>query len=246
MPEQRLRRNEQIRAYRIRLIDADGKQAGVVSVREGIEAAREVGLDLIEVAPEADPPVCRIMDWGRYRFEQKQREKEQRKKQKTGEVKALRLRPTTDDHDFQVTRRKAEAFLREGHKVRVEVRFRGREITHRELGQEILLKLAAAVGEVGEIEQQPSMDGRKMFLVIAPRPEVLKAAMAALKAKQAAEAAGQAPTAPSAAAGPTIVSTPAGEQLAAVAAALADEDEDEDEDEDDDLDDEDEDDAEDE
>lgn len=179
----------------MRLVDENGKQAGVVALRDAIEAARDVGLDLIEVAPDADPPVCRIMDWGRYRFEQKQREREQRKKQRTAEVKALRLRPSTDEHDFGVTRRKAEAFITDGHKVRVEVRFRGREITHRELGQEILLKLAGAVGEVADIEQQPSMDGRKMYLMLAPKPAVLRAAQAAEKAREerraAAEAAGE-------------------------------------------------------
>lgn len=161
------------------MIGEDGKQRGVVTVREAIDAADEVGLDLIEVSPEADPPVCRIMDWGRYRYEQKQRERDQRRKQRSLEVKGLRLRPSTDDHDFMVTRRKAEQFLRQGHKVRVEVRFRGREITHRELGTGILIRLAEAVEEVGEIETQPSMEGRKMFLIVAPRPEAIGTRMSA-------------------------------------------------------------------
>lgn len=146
---------------------------GVVWLREALDAADDAGLDLIEVAPDADPPVVRIMDWGRFRFEQKQREREQRKKQKNVEVKGLRLRPSTDEHDFNVTRRRADRFLREGHKVRVEVRFRGREITHRELGQEMLYKLAEAVEEVGEVEQRASMEGRKMFLMLAPLPEAI-------------------------------------------------------------------------
>lgn len=160
----------------MRLIGQDGEQLGIVWLREAIEAAEEVGQDLIEVAPESKPPVCRIMDWGRYRYEQKQREREQRRKQRTGEVKSLRLRPSTDDHDFGVTKRKAEAFLREGHKVRVEVRFRGREITHRELGQQILMKLAEEVSELAELEQSAAMEGRKMFIMVAPLAEVVKAA----------------------------------------------------------------------
>lgn len=176
-PEKRPRRNHEIRVPRIRLIAEDGRQLGIVTVREALDAADEAGLDLIEVAPDADPPVCRIMDWGRYRYEQKQRERDQRRKQKQVEVKGLRLRPSTDDHDFGVTRRRAERFLRQGHKVRVEVRFRGREITHRELGQDILLRLADEVGEISEIEVQPSMEGRKMFLIIAPLPEAIGTAM---------------------------------------------------------------------
>ncbi len=146
---------------------------GILWLREALEAAEESGMDLIEVAPNADPPVCRIMDWGKFRYEAKQRERDQRRKQKNIEVKGLRLRPSTDEHDFMVTRNKAERFLREGHKVRVEVRFRGREITHRDLGQDILLRLAEAVSEVSEIETRPSMEGRKMFLVLAPNPDTI-------------------------------------------------------------------------
>jgi translation initiation factor IF-3 len=188
MPERRLRRNEEIRVPKVRLIDENGGQVGIVWVREAIDAAREAGLDLIEVAPEANPPVCRIMDWGRYRYEQKQRERDQRRKQRSFESKSLRLRPSTGVNDFEITRRKAELFLRDGHKVRVEVRFRGREITHQELGRDILERLAAAVGNVGEIEQRPSMEGRKMFLLIAPTADTMKAVQAR---KDAAEARGE-------------------------------------------------------
>lgn len=177
-PEKRPRRNQEIRASKVRLIDEVGNQMGIVWLREALEAADEAGLDLIEVAPNADPPVCRIMDWGKFRYEAKQRERDQRRKQKNIEVKGLRLRPSTDEHDFMVTRRKAERFLREGHKVRVEVRFRGREITHRDLGQDILLRLAEEVSEISEVETRPSMEGRKMFLVIAPNPEAIGTAMA--------------------------------------------------------------------
>lgn len=157
----------------MRLIDEHGQQAGIVPIREAIDAAREAGLDLLEVAPDSDPPVCRIMDWGKYRFEQKQRERDQRRKQRSTEVKGLRLRPTTDEGDFNVVRRKADTFLNEGHKVRVEVRFRGREITHQELGEQILMRLAETLGEVAVVEQRPSMEGRRMYLLLAPRPEVL-------------------------------------------------------------------------
>lgn len=186
-PERRPRRNHEIRVPKVRLIGEEGQQIGIVWLREAIDAAEEAGLDLIEVAPDADPPVCRIMDWGRFRYEQKQRERDQRRKQKGLEVKGLRLRPTTGENDFQVTRRKAEMFLREGHRVRVEVRFRGREITHRELGHAILLKLAQAVDEVGQVEQSPAMEGRKMFLVIGPRPEAIGTKMSAEDEKALAE-----------------------------------------------------------
>ncbi|MBI5832872.1 MAG: translation initiation factor IF-3 [Armatimonadetes bacterium] len=187
MPEKRLRRNEEIRVPKVRLVDENGEQVGIVWVREAIDAARDAGLDLIEVAPEASPPVCRIMDWGKYRYEQKQREREQRKKQRSTDVKQLRLRPMTGQSDFDVSRRKADLFLRDGHKVRVEVRFRGREITHQDLGYNILMRLAEAVGDVAEVEQRPSMEGRKMFVLIAPTADTLKALQ---KRKDAAEAAG--------------------------------------------------------
>lgn len=160
----------------------------MVWVREAIDAARDAGLDLIEVAPEANPPVCRIMDWGRYRYEQKQREREQRKKQRGTDVKQLRLRPMTGQADFAVTKRKAELFLRDGHKVRVEVRFRGREITHQDLGVNVLMRLAGEVSELAEVEQRPSMEGRKMFILVAPTAETLKDLQ---RRKDAAAAAGQ-------------------------------------------------------
>ncbi len=188
MPEKRLRRNEEIRVPKVRLVDENGQQVGIVWVREAIDAARDAGLDLIEVAPEANPPVCRIMDWGKYRYEQKQREREQRKKQRSTDVKQLRLRPMTGQADFDVSRRKADLFLRDGHKVRVEVRFRGREITHQDLGYNILMRLAESVNDVAEVEQRPSMEGRKMFVLIAPTAETLKALQ---KRKDAAEAAGE-------------------------------------------------------
>ncbi|HAZ64505.1 MAG TPA: translation initiation factor IF-3 [Armatimonadetes bacterium] len=175
MPEKRLRRNEEIRVPKVRLVDENGQQVGVVWVREALEAARDAGLDLLEVAPDANPPVCRIMDWGKYRYEQKQREREQRKKQRSADVKQLRLRPMTGKADFEVTRRRADAFLRDGHKVRVEVRFRGREITHQDLGRDVLLRLAEAVGEIAEIETRPSMEGRRMFVLLAPTADTLKA-----------------------------------------------------------------------
>ena len=164
---------------KVRLISDSGEQMGIVWLREALDSAFEAGLDLIEVAPDADPPVCRIMDWGRYRFEQKQRERDQRRKQRVLEVKGLRMRPTTDDHDFGVVRRKAEQFLRQGHKVRVEVRFRGREITHRDLGEGILSKLVEALSEVCELESSAALEGRRMFIIIAPQPQIVGTSMSA-------------------------------------------------------------------
>ena len=183
-----MRRNEEIRVPKVRLIGETGQQMGIVYVREALDAARDAGMDLIEVAPDANPPVCRIMDWGRYRYEQQRKEREQRRKQRSFEVKSLRLRPSTGEGDFNVTRRKADLFLRDGHKVRVEVRFRGREITHQELGHRILLRLAEALSELAEIEQHPSMEGRKLFLLLAPLAETLKALQ---QRKEAAAARGE-------------------------------------------------------
>ncbi|MCC7493579.1 MAG: translation initiation factor IF-3 [Fimbriimonadaceae bacterium] len=174
----------------MRLIGEEGNQMGVLRLRDALDAAYDAGLDLIEVAPDADPPVCRIMDWGRFRYEQKQRERDQRRKQKVGEVKGLRLRPSTGVGDFQVIRRKAESFMRDGHKVRIELRFRGREITHRELGQQMLDRLATALENIGEIEQQAVLEGKRMFMTFAPLAEIIGTAMT--EADQAALAADEA------------------------------------------------------
>jgi len=202
---------------------------GIVWLREALDSAYEAGLDLIEVAPDADPPVCRIMDWGRYRYEQKQRERDQRRKQRVLEVKGLRMRPTTDEHDFGVVRRKAEQFLRQGHKVRVEVRFRGREITHRELGEAILNQLVEALSEVCELESSAALEGRRMFIIIAPQPDIVGTRMSAEDERLAAtEQLHDEELAVDDEAG--AEDAPAGEAAEAEPAAEADEDDEDDED----------------
>lgn len=160
--------NERIRAPQVRVISEDGEQLGVMHPREALELARERGLDLVEVAPTADPPVCRILDYGKYQYEQAKREKQARKAQKQIEVKEVRLRPKTGEHDTQVRLRQARKFLESGAKVKVRVRFRGREIYHPEVATEILDEFAQSLSDVGEIEVKPNMEGRSLLMIMAP------------------------------------------------------------------------------
>jgi len=165
-----LRVNERIRAREVRLIDENGGQVGVVSFREALETARERGLDVIEVSPTANPPVCRIMDYGKYKYELGKREREAQKKQKMTEIKGIRMRPGTDEHDFQFKLRNAVRFLKDGHKVKVTVIFRSREFTHPEFARESLGRMAEVVKEenVGTVEKSASMEGRTMTMILAP------------------------------------------------------------------------------
>ncbi|MDQ0160211.1 translation initiation factor IF-3 [Alkalibacillus salilacus] len=160
--------NEGIRAKEVRLIDVNGEQLGVKSRQEALDIAENANLDLVLVAPNAKPPVARIMDYGKYRFEQQKKEKEQRKNQKTVQVKEVRLTPQIEDHDFNTKARNAQKFLKKGDKVKVSVRFRGRAITHKELGQQVLERFAEACNEYSTIETKPKMEGRNMFLMLAP------------------------------------------------------------------------------
>lgn len=160
--------NEGIRAKEVRLIDVNGEQLGVKSRQEALDIAENANLDLVLVAPTAKPPVARIMDYGKYRFEQQKKEKEQRKNQKTVQVKEVRLTPQIEEHDFNTKARNAQKFLNKGDKVKVSVRFRGRAITHKELGQQVLERFAEACNEYSTIETKPKMEGRNMFLMLAP------------------------------------------------------------------------------
>jgi translation initiation factor IF-3 len=164
--------NERIRAREVRLIDAEGKQAGVVQFRDALQMAKDAGLDLIEVAPNANPPVCRIMDFGKFKYEQAKREKEAQKKSKQSELCLIRVRPNIDDHDFIVKLKHARRFLEEGDKVRVIVVFKSREITHPEFGRALLQRFVEGVTDVAIIEKAPSMEGRQMTLMLAPKPKV--------------------------------------------------------------------------
>jgi translation initiation factor IF-3 len=169
-----LRINEGIRAREVRVVDEQGNQLGILPVREGIRIAQERGLDLVEVAPNAKPPVCRIMDYGKHRYEQSKREKAARRKQKVINVKEVRMSPKIADHDFQVKSRAAEKFLQAGDKVKVSIRFRGREIVHSDLARAKLEQLADQLKEVAVVERPPKLEGRQMISVLAPRTDVDK------------------------------------------------------------------------
>jgi len=163
--------NEGIRAREVRLIDYNGDQLGVKSRQEALEIAANRDLDLVLVAPKAKPPVCRIMDYGKYRFEQQKKEKEARKKQKVINVKEIRLSPGIEEHDFNTKLRNTRKFLEKGDKVKVSIRFRGRAITHKDLGREVLEKMAEECKDISTVEQRPKMEGRSMFLMLASEIE---------------------------------------------------------------------------
>ncbi|CAI3278875.1 translation initiation factor IF-3 [Enterococcus cecorum] len=163
--------NDGIRARELRLIDQDGEQLGVKSKAEALKIAEQTNLDVVLVAPNAKPPVARIMDYGKFRFEQQKKEREARKKQKVINVKEVRLSPTIDLNDFNTKLRNARKFLEKGDKVKASIRFKGRAITHKEIGQKVLDRLAEETKDIASVEQQAKMDGRSMFLVLAPKNE---------------------------------------------------------------------------
>src|SRR5690606_17167983 len=166
--------NESIRAKEVRLIDSNGEQLGIKSREEALEIARAKNLDLVLVAPNAKPPVCRIMDYGKYRYEQQKKEKEARKKQRVINIKEVRFTPGIGEHDFNTKLRHTRRFIENGDKVKASVRFRGRAITHKDLGREVLERLAEEVKDVAIVETKAKMEGRQMFMVLAPIPEKKK------------------------------------------------------------------------
>ncbi|MAM35490.1 MAG: translation initiation factor IF-3 [Micavibrio sp.] len=169
------RTNEDITASKVRLINQDGDMVGVVSLSEAIETAANAGLDLVEVSPDADPPVCKILDYGKYKYEQQKKAAEARKKQKTVDVKEVKIRPTTEEHDYQVKLKAARRFLKSGDKVKVSMRFRGREMAHQDVGMEMMIKLRDDLSDLGGPELDPKMEGRQMLMVISgdakPKPK---------------------------------------------------------------------------
>ena len=165
-----MRINEEIRAREVRVIGSDGEQLGIMSGREAQQLAYEKHLDLVEIAPTAKPPVCRIMDYGKYRYEQQKRKKESRKKQKTFDIKEVKLRPGIEEHDFNVKFKNAVRFLEDGDKVKVTIMFRGRELSHPELGEVLLNKMAAQLKEMAVVERQPKLEGKNMIMIVAPKP----------------------------------------------------------------------------
>ena len=161
--------NEQIEAEKIRVVNADGEMVGVISKEEGIEIAFEAGLDLVEVSPNADPPVCKVLDYGKYKYEAQKKANEARKKQKIIDIKEIKMRPGIDEHDYQVKMRSVRRFLDEGDKVKMTIRFRGREMAHQELGMKVLDRVREDVDELAKVEQFPKSEGRLMTMVIAPK-----------------------------------------------------------------------------
>jgi translation initiation factor IF-3 len=153
----------------VRLVDADGEMAGVVELAEARERADEVGLDLVEISPNADPPVCKILDYGKFKYDAQKRANEARKKQKTFEVKEIKMRPNIDQHDYDVKMRSVTKFLGDGDKVKVTLRFRGREMAHQERGMDVLMRVCDELEEIGKVEQFPRLEGRQMTMVMAPR-----------------------------------------------------------------------------
>jgi translation initiation factor IF-3 len=161
--------NEQITSANVRLIDADGENVGVVSTQDANEKAINAGLDLVEISPHADPPVCKILDYGRYKYEAQKKKNEARKRQKIIDIKEIKMRPNIDSHDYDVKMRSIDRFLEDGDKVKVTMRFRGREMAHQELGLAVLKRVEEAFVEKAKVEQFPRLEGRQMIMVMAPR-----------------------------------------------------------------------------
>ncbi|MFO1154761.1 MAG: translation initiation factor IF-3 [Rhodospirillales bacterium] len=161
--------NDEISVPTVRLIDADGEQKGVVSVRDALQMAFAAGLDLVEIAPQAEPPVCKILDFGKFKYEAQKRRNEARKKQKVIEVKEIKMRPGIDEHDYQVKVRNMRRFLDEGDKVKVTIRFRGREMVHQDLGLKVLDRVRDELEDLSKVEQYAKLEGKQMVMVIAPR-----------------------------------------------------------------------------
>jgi translation initiation factor IF-3 len=164
-----IRINEGIRVREVRVVSAEGEQLGIMSIQEALEAARSRDFDLVEVAPEATPPVCRIMDFGKYKYTQARRQKEARKKQTTILVKEVKMGPKTEKHDFDFKLKHVRRFLEEGHKAKVTVRFKGREMAHTELGWKMLNKMVEAVSDIAVTENNPRMEGRMLHIMLSPK-----------------------------------------------------------------------------
>lgn len=165
--------NERIRVPKVRLVAADGSQVGIVDTQKALQMAVDADLDLVEVAATADPPVCRIMDYGKFKYEQDQRQKEARKKQSLIVVKEMKMRPKIDSHDYETKKGHVVRFLRSGAKVKVTIMFRGREMAHQELGRRLLDRLADEVEEIAKVDQPPKVDGRNMTMVLTPHKDAV-------------------------------------------------------------------------
>ncbi|WP_309495815.1 translation initiation factor IF-3 [Mechercharimyces sp. CAU 1602] len=161
--------NDSIRSREVRVVGEDGQQVGIIPTKEALRMAQEAELDLVAVAPQAKPPVCRIMDYGKYRYEQSKREKEAKKNQKIIQVKEIRFSPSIEEHDLQTKLRNVKKFLQNGDKVKLTIRFRGREITHQDLGRTIMKRIADDMKELGDVERHPKLEGRHMIMILGPK-----------------------------------------------------------------------------
>jgi translation initiation factor IF-3 len=198
----------------VRVVGPEAEQLGILPIDQALARAQELGMDLVEVSPMAKPPVCKIMDYGKFKYTEKKKQNEAKKKQVVVQLKEVKLRPRTEEHDYNVKIGKIREFLHEANKARVTVMFRGREITHRELGQKVLQRVIEAVKEVAVIESAPRMEGRQMFMILAPNPKMLQRqreqakSAAALAASAGAMASRPPPAVEPAPAGAPVVATP--------------------------------------
>jgi translation initiation factor IF-3 len=168
-PKSGPRYNEFITVPKVRVIDDEGENLGVMFTQEAMERAYELGLDLVEVSPTADPPVCKFLDIGKYKYEAQKKANLARKTQRTQEIKEIKMRPNIDDHDYDTKMKKVHDFIGEGDKVKITLRFRGRELSHQQLGMQLLQRVAENVGEIAKVEAYPRMEGRQMLMVLAPK-----------------------------------------------------------------------------
>ena len=169
-----MRINDEIRIREVRVTDENGESLGIMQTKDALKLAEDRHLDLVEVAPKARPPVCKIMDFGKYRYEQQKRDKEARKKQKVVTVKEVKLRPNIEQHDFDVKLKNAQRFIEEGNKVKVTIMFRGRELSHPELGNEVLDKIAKALGDTVSVERAAKLEGKNMTMILSPKAQKSK------------------------------------------------------------------------
>ncbi len=161
--------NEDIKASEVRVVDAEGEMRGVVSLAEALELAEEAGLDLVEVSPNADPPVCKVLDYGKYKYEQQKKANEARKKQKTVDLKEVKMSPRIEKNDYDVKMRNARRFLEDGNKVKISMRFRGREMAHQDIGRDLYVKMREELEEISNVELAPKMEGRQMIMILGPK-----------------------------------------------------------------------------
>src|SRR5512142_3120826 len=202
------RTNRRIKAREVRVVGPDSEQLGVLPIEQALARAQELGLDLVEVSPTAKPPVCKIMDYGKFKYLEKKKQNEAKKKQVVVQLKEVKLRPRTEEHDYEVKIKKVREFLGESNKARITVMFRGREMSHKELGQKVLQRVIEELRDVAVIESAPRMEGRQMFMILAPNPKMLQSQRDRAKAAAAAESAGATPPAPAAQATATAAPPP--------------------------------------